>query len=119
MPMTLKCTEINSWDSDTIVVQDDLFSLQDWSDVWLLLFHPDKCIVKRICLPWKQNTDKPEYFKRKSDGTIVKLEISSCDKDIGVYIDEHLAFETHIVTKVNKANSIMGIIRRSFTCIPR
>ena len=30
-------------DSDTIVVQDDLFSLQDWSDVWLLLFHPDKC----------------------------------------------------------------------------
>ena len=52
---------------------------------------------------------------RKSDGTIVKLEVSSCEKDIGVYIDEHLTFETQIVTKVNKANSIMGIIRRSFT----
>ena len=37
-------------DSDTIVVQDDLFSLQDWSDDWLLLFHPDKCIVIRFCL---------------------------------------------------------------------
>ena len=67
-------------DSDTIVVQDDLFSLSDWSDDWLLLFHPDKCIVIRICLSWKQNIDKPEYFMRKSDGTIVKLEVSSCEK---------------------------------------
>ena len=106
--------EIQS-DSDVIVVQDDLFILQDWSDDWLLLFHPDKCIVIRICLPWKCNIDKPEYFMRKSDGSIVKLEVSSCEKDIGVYIDEHLTFETHIVTKVNKANSVMGIIRRSFT----
>ena len=32
-----------------------------------------------------------------------------------VYIDEHLTFETHIVTKANKANSTMGLIRRSFT----
>ena len=32
-----------------------------------------------------------------------------------LYIDEHLSFETHIDSKVNKANSIMGIIRRSFT----
>ena len=106
--------EIQS-DSDVIVVQDDLFILQDWSDDWLLLFHPDKCIVIRICLPWKCNIDKPEYFMRKSDGSIVKLEVSSCEKDIGVYIDEHLTFKTHIVTKVNKANSVMGIIRRSFT----
>ena len=101
--------EIQS-DSDVIVVQDDLFILQDWSDDWLLLFHPEKCIVIRICLPWKRNIDKPEFFMRKSDGSIVKLEVSSCEKDIGVYIDEHLLFETHIVTKVNKANSVMGII---------
>ena len=106
--------EIQS-DSDVIVVQDGLFILQDWSDDWLLLFHPDKCIVIRICLPWKCNIDKPEYFMRKSDSSEVKLEVSSCEKDIGVYIDEHLTFETHIVTKVNKANSVMGIIRRSFT----
>ena len=33
-------------DSDKIVAQDDL------------LLHPDKCIVIRPCLPWKQNTDK-------------------------------------------------------------
>ena len=30
-------------------------------------------------------------------------------------MDEHLIFETHIVTNVNKANSIMGLTRRYFT----
>ena len=30
------------------------------------------------------------------------------------YVDEYLTFETHIVTKVNKANSIIDIIRRSY-----
>ena len=102
-------------DSDIIVVQNDLFRLQDWSDDWLFLFHSDKCIVIRISLPWKQNYINPEYFMRKSDGTLIKLEVSNCEKDVWVYIDEHLTFETHIVTKVNKANSTMGLIRRSFT----
>ena len=102
-------------DSDIIVVQNDLFRLQDWSDDWLLLFHPDKCIVIRISLPWKQDYINPEYFMRKSDGTLIKLEVSNCGKDVGVNIDEHLTFETHIVTKVNKVNSTMGLIRRSFT----
>ena len=50
---------------------------------------------------------------RKSDGTLIKLEVSNCEKDVGVYIDEHLTFEKHIVTKVNKANSTMGLIGRS------
>ena len=56
-------------DSDIIVVQNDLFRLQDWSDDWLVLFHSDKYIVIRISLPWKQNYINPEYFMRKSDGT--------------------------------------------------
>ena len=56
---------------------------------------------------------------RKSDGTLIKLEVSNCEKDVGLYIDEHLTFETHIVTKVNKANSTMGLIRRSFTYLMR
>ena len=43
------------------------------------------------------------------------MEVSSCEKDIGVCIDEHLSFETHIDTKLNKSNSVMGIIKRSFT----
>ena len=34
--------------------------------------------------------------------------------DLGVIIDDKLKFEAHIQTKINKANQIMGIIRRTF-----
>ena len=92
-------------------VQTDLFHLQDWSNKWLLLFHPDKCKVLQIC-SFKQNLEQPIYFVTKSDGTVVQLEVSACEceKDIGVYVDQHLTFDTHIETKVNKANSIIGYI---------
>ena len=52
---------------------------------------------------------------RKSDETVVQLEASSCEKDIGVYVDQRLTFDTDTETKVNKANSILGIIRIAFT----
>ena len=95
-------------------VQTHLFRLQDWSDK-RLMFHPDKCKVLQICSSSKRNLEQPIYFMRKSDGTVVHLEVSACEKDIGVYVNQHLIFDTHIETKVNKANCIKGIIRRSFT----
>ena len=30
-------------ENDAREVQDDLHSLQEWSDMWLLKFHPQKC----------------------------------------------------------------------------
>ena len=46
------------------------------------------------------------------DDTI--LEISEEEKDIRVLIDSKLSFEQHIAFKVNKANSLVGLICRSF-----
>ena len=42
------------------------------------------------------------------------MQLSSDEKDIGVVIVNKLNFEKHIVKKVNKANSIMGVIKRTF-----
>ena len=39
---------------------------------------------------------------------------SSQEKDIGVTFDEQLTFEHHLNEKINKSNSIVGIIRRTF-----
>ena len=39
--------------------------------------------------------------------------------DLGVTIDHELKFEDHISKKVNKANSIAGLIRRSFAYLDR
>ena len=39
------------------------------------------------------------------------------EKDLGVTIDCDLSFIQHMIEKVNKANSMVGIIRRSFVCL--
>ena len=43
----------------------------------------------------------------------VKLEATTCEKDIDVHVD-NLSFKDHIYTKIKKANAVMGIIRRTF-----
>ena len=35
------------------------------------------------------------------------------ERDLGILVDQKLTFETHISTKVNKANQMMGMVRRS------
>jgi hypothetical protein len=37
------------------------------------------------------------------------------EKDIGVFVDENLSFNKHIQNQLNKENSIMGLIRRTYT----
>ena len=36
------------------------------------------------------------------------------ERDLGVMVDQDLNFESHLATKVKKANQVIGIIRRSF-----
>ena len=41
-----------------------------------------------------------------------KLKVVTSEKDLGVIFDNTLSFEEHIATKVKKANSLVGMIRR-------
>ena len=45
------------------------------------------------------------------------LEHVEKEKDIGVTIDSKLTFEHHMNEKINKTNSTMGLIGRTFTCL--
>lgn len=96
-------------ESDAKELQEDIDSLQNWSDKWLLRFHPDKCHVLTL--------GKLENIKFTKRYTILQQELEHVDieKDLGVSFDSNLTFEQHISAKVNKANSIVGLIRRSFT----
>ena len=89
---------------------DDLEELTAWSTKWLLTFHPDKCKVMHLGKPLE------EQFKYTlHDGSIIhELGYTSEEKDIGVIIDSNLEFDKHVYFKVNKANSTMAVIRRSF-----
>ena len=100
---------------DQAQLQADLKNLQNWSEKWLLIFHPDKCKVMNITR--KKVTEQRTYImKRSSDNGILDhpLKVVKEEKDLGVTIDNSLTFRKHISMKVNKANQMMGLIRRSF-----
>lgn len=42
------------------------------------------------------------------------LEETVVEKDLGVYLDKDLNFDFHVKTCINKANKLLGLIRRSF-----
>ena len=45
----------------------------------------------------------------------IDIKSTTCERDLGVYVDKELKFSRHTSTQVNKANRLVGLIRRSFT----
>ena len=99
--------EICSQD-DCITLQRDIKLMQEWSEKWLLKFHPEKCKTMRI------GRSKVIDFEYKLKESMNPMEKSEAEKDVGVVIDENLNFERHMNEKINKANAVLGAIRRTF-----
>ena len=97
---------INS-QADVDILQKDIDKLIKWSNIWLLKFHPDKC--KYMGIGYQGNALPEKY---NMDGQF--LEVTDCEKDIGVHIDPKLSFDKHIGKSINKANRILAVIRRTF-----
>ena len=81
--------------------------MYNWSSVWLLKFHPEKCVSMPV---GKKSSDGDRLYCM--DGH--QLNKSACEKDLGMYIDQELSFEKHINSAVNKANRILAIARKTF-----
>jgi len=93
-------------------LQQDLDALEKWSQDWQLKFNADKCKVMHI----GEQREPHSYYMTKDD-IPVKLEITKLEKDLGVYVDPTLTFSAHCEQQVNKANRILGLIRRSYSYI--
>ena len=109
--------------ADVLILQSDIERLCEWSNKWLLRFHPDKCVAMHI--------GNREYLVTGRvftlDGKILEqsvysmndqpLTITECEKDLGVHIDRNLDFEKHIALATAKANKILAIIYKTFEYI--
>ena len=91
-------------------IQEDLQTLQQWSNLWLLAFHPDKCHSIKI----GKKKSEAEYHLEDKNGIKTALKESTTEKDLGVIVDNQLNFKEHVSTAVNKGNRVLGVIRRSF-----
>ena len=68
-------------DSDRDVIQQDLHSLVEWSDLWQMAFNTEKCKMMHL---GKQNK-KFDYYMNNQ-----KLDVGNEEKDIGVLITDDL-----------------------------
>ncbi|XP_076443974.1 uncharacterized protein LOC143282259 [Babylonia areolata] len=51
---------------------------------------------------------------RNGEDCIIKLEEHEVEKDLGVFVDSKLTFKEHVAKTTAKANTVVGIIRRTF-----
>ena len=58
----------------------------------------------------------PRYEYNMGDRT---LETATEEKDLGVIIDEKLKFDKHTEVQANKANKVLGLLRRSFETLDK
>ena len=93
---------------DAEELQCDLFTLDKWSQDWLLGFNAKKCHV--LTTGKFENTRYTKRYKLSN----VELEHVSSEKDLGIQIDSDLTFDDHISAKTRVANAMVGLIRRSF-----
>jgi hypothetical protein len=87
------------------VLQEDLNSLQGWSDKWQLPFNAKKCKVMHF---GKSNRKNPYTLDERT------IDAAEEEKDLGVTFDPSLNFARHFDAAISKANSRLGIIKRSF-----
>jgi hypothetical protein len=90
-------------------LQHDIDELVKWSKAWKISFNSTKCKVLHI----GRNNTNSSYTMANDTGRTT-LESTTLEKDLGVYVDPELKFSSHIEIQVNKANKILGMIRRSF-----
>ncbi|CAF0783566.1 unnamed protein product [Brachionus calyciflorus] len=61
--------------------------------------------------------NEPNYQIRRGDGSMFKLSNSFGEKDLGVMISNDLKWANHVNYGVNKANRMLGMIKRAFKYI--
>ena len=95
---------ISSPDVDIPALQCDLHRLGTLANKWQMHFNPDKCEVMRFT--HRKDKTKPIYTL---EGQFRSLRNT---KDLVVTMSSDLSLGMHVFATVNKANMILGIIKR-------
>lgn len=91
---------------DSKALQSDLDSLMDWSTSTFLQFNQQKCMSQHITR--KRNLIKHQYLM---NGSV--LDVTTAEKGLGVWISSDLTWTNQAYHQSNKANKLLGFIRRS------
>ena len=96
--------------SDHQAMQDSINAMVEWSEKWLSFFNSEKCKVLHL------GRNNPKYTYKMKDGKVInELVETTCEKDLGVYIDPELCFTEHISTVTHKAKNMCYLLLRVIT----
>jgi hypothetical protein len=96
-------------------LQEDLAELCKWSDRWKLKFNASKCKIMHFGC----NNNQYKYYMSSERQANTQIEIIKEEKDLGVIFDPSLKFSAHIAKCAAKANSMLGLINRTFSFIDK
>ena len=99
---------------DSITLQSDIEKLVQWADDWSMQFNGEKCKVMYI-----GNTRRPKHpYTMESANKLERhtLQETIVEKDLGVYISNNLKWNIQVEHSVQKANAVLGALKRTFTC---
>ena len=96
--------------NDQGTLQDDLNTLEQWINKWLLKYHPSKCKHMTI---GNNNIGEIKYSMTHNN-SIYSLDTTEKQNNLGVIIDTKLYFDYHINQAENKTTKMKKIIRRTF-----
>jgi len=86
-------------------LQSDLDKAFEWTQKWLLKFNVSKCVVMHY---GSNNKKSPLYIDGK------QLLESDMEKDLGVIFTTNLKWKNQVIASANKANQMLGRIKKSF-----
>lgn len=109
---TLLFQPVNSV-NDSLSFQNNINLISSWSDKWLLDFNTNKC--KIMVFNTTSKLDVPTTYFLKGQ----KLEVIDNYSYLGVWISSSLNWSIHMENKINKAVSILGMIRRTISHAPK
>ena len=95
---------------DEQALQDDLRTLDDWSQKWLLKFNADKCVVMHCGV----TNPRANYTMKQTDGRERVLKETELERDLGVYVASTMKPTTHCQRAANRAMSALKLLRIAF-----
>ena len=92
--------------NDELTLQQDLKALEAWEQLWLMEFHPKKCVL----LPISKGKCSPPPDYHLHGHCLEKVDSA---KYLGVTLSKDLKWKEHIESTTKSANSTLAFLRRN------
>ena len=97
---------------DTINLQNDINKITDWTNTWLMRLNISKCKIMHVGIKPRKLTTQCKITIRTIGHKFGKTE---SEKDLGVLISDDLKPRNQVNYSASKANSILGLLKRTLT----